>query len=464
MSASRPSAPSVPSAADGDLISYLSGIQPELVALRRELHRIPEVGLNLPHTQARLLEELQGLPLEITLGRQLSGITAVLRGRAPLPVGTRRPVLLLRGDMDALPEREESGVDFASTNGAMHACGHDLHMSLLVGAARALCRLADRLAADVVFMFQPGEEGDGGAQYMIEEGVLDAAGRRADAAYAIHVFSSIAPTGVFSTRAGSVMSAADALDLDVVGRGGHGSAPYKTADPVTAVAEMVLDLQVLVSRKIDFFDPAVISVGVLQSGIARNVIPDTAHLEATIRSFSAETQQRLFELIPPLLEGIATSHGVEADYRLIHKVPMTVTVPEAAERVFGAVEDLFGADRVQRMPQSAPPRKTSRTCSNRFPARSYCCPPRPAAPTTAPSPATIPPPSCSTIRCSRTGPLCWQSSHCAPSRSRKPEPGAGGCAQLRASVQVHPNSGNGVPEFGRCPELGGGGGAGDGAP
>jgi hippurate hydrolase len=343
---------SVSSAADGGLLSYLSGIQPELVALRRELHRDPEVGLSLPRTQARLLEALQGLPLEITLGRQLSGITAVLRGQAPLPAGTRRPVVLLRGDMDALPEREDSGVDYASTNGAMHACGHDLHMSGLVGAVRALSHFVDRLTADVVFMFQPGEEGDGGAKYMIEEGVLDAAGRRADTAYAIHVFSSVAPTGVFSTRAGSVMSAADALDLNVVGRGGHGSAPYKTADPVTAAAEMVLGLQVLVSRKIDFFDPAVITVGLVRAGIARNVIPDTAHLEATIRSFSPETQQRLFELIPPLLEGIATAHGVKADYQLDHKVPMTVTVPEAAERVFDAVEDLFGADRAQRMPQA----------------------------------------------------------------------------------------------------------------
>lgn len=348
-----PSRPFAPTRSDDALVSYLSGIQPELVALRRELHRDPEVGLNLPHTQARVLEALKGLPLEITLGKQLSSITAVLRGRAPLPVGTRRPVvLLLRGDMDALPEREESGVDFASTNGAMHACGHDLHMSLLVGAARALCRLADRLAADVVFMFQPGEEGDGGAQYMIEEGVLDAAGRRADAAYAIHVFSSIAPTGVFSTRAGSVMSAADALDLDVVGRGGHGSAPYKTADPVTAAAEMVLDLQVLVSRKIDFFDPAVITVGLVRAGIARNVIPDTAYLEATIRSFSPETQQRLFETIPPLLEGIATAHGVRADYRLDHLYPATINDPAAAERAFATVDDLFGPDRLFKMPES----------------------------------------------------------------------------------------------------------------
>jgi hippurate hydrolase len=347
-----PSRPFAPTRSDDALVSYLSGIQPELVALRRELHRDPEVGLNLPHTQARVLEALKGLPLEITLGKQLSSITAVLRGQAPLPVGTRRPVVLLRGDMDALPEQEKSGVDFASTNGAMHACGHDLHVSGLVGVARALSHFVDRLTADVVFMFQPGEEADGGARLMIDEGVLDAAGRRADTAYAIHVFTGGHPTGTFSTRGGAIMSASDTLDVTVVGRGGHGSAPYKTADPVTAAAEMVLDLQVLVSRKIDFFDPAVITVGLVRAGIARNVIPDTAYLEATIRSFSPETQQRLFETIPPLLEGIATAHGVRADYRLDHLYPATINDPAAAERAFATVDDLFGPERLFKMPES----------------------------------------------------------------------------------------------------------------
>ena len=168
---------------------YLASIAGDLSTLRRDLHRIPEIGLDLPLTQQRLLGALDGLPLEITLGESLSSITAVLRGKGGRE-GERKAVLL-RGDMDGLPVDEATGLDFASTNGAMHACGHDLHMSLLVGAARALCEQVDNLPGDVVFMFQPGEEGNDGAGHMIAEGVLDASGRRVDAAFAIHVFSAM---------------------------------------------------------------------------------------------------------------------------------------------------------------------------------------------------------------------------------------------------------------------------------
>ncbi len=323
---------------------HLARIEPELVALRRELHQIPEVGLELPATQRRLLDELDGLPLEITLGRGCTSITAVLRGTAQPDAGERR-VVLLRGDMDGLPVLEATTLGFASTNGNMHACGHDLHMSLLVGAVRTLCEHRDRLPGDVVFMFQPGEEGFDGASVMIAEGVLDAAGRRADEAYAIHVFSAMEPHGQFSTKGDTIMAASDEIHVTVVGRGGHGSTPHLAVDPVPALAEMVLATQVLVGRRVDVFDPAVISVGRLWAGSRSNVIPESGEFEATLRTFSSEQQENLFRLVPETMRGIAASNGVGVDVEMRHQYPVTVNDPARARAVLETVGDVFGAER-----------------------------------------------------------------------------------------------------------------------
>src|SRR5215475_402915 len=209
-------------------------IQADLVELRRSLHREPEIGTDLPLTQAKLLAALDGLPLEVTTGSALSSVTAVLRGGLP------GPAVLLRSDMDALPVRELSGESFASQiAGAMHACGHDLHMAILVGVARLLSARRDEQPGSVVFMFQPAEEGPGGAEPMISEGVLDAAGTRAIAAYGLHVSSAHYLSGVFSGRRGSLMSASDTVGVTVLGRGGHGSRPYRAKDPIPGACEMV---------------------------------------------------------------------------------------------------------------------------------------------------------------------------------------------------------------------------------
>ena len=210
-----------------------AAIAGELTKLRHAIHAEPEVGLHLPMTQRKILDALEGLPLEITLGTALSSVTAVLRGG-----GGAGPAVLLRADMDALPVAERTGLDYASTiDGTMHACGHDLHSAMLVGAARLLSACQADLPGSVVFMFQPGEEGHGGAAYMIEEGVLDAAGERADAAYALHVASAELPFGVFSSREGPMMAAAEALDITVTGRGGHGSQPHHAADPIPVACD-----------------------------------------------------------------------------------------------------------------------------------------------------------------------------------------------------------------------------------
>ncbi|HMS37280.1 MAG TPA: M20 family metallopeptidase, partial [Arachnia sp.] len=254
----------------------------DLVTLRRELHRIPEVGLQLPETQAAVLRALDGLPLEITLGRTVTSVVGVLRGGRATK--GKRPVVLLREDMDALPVEELTGLDYAATNGNMHACGHDLHMSMLVGAAHELCARRDDLAGDVIFMFQPGEEGVDGCRYMLEEGLLDVAGSRPDWVYAIHVWSALDPCGTFSTKPGTVMASSDVAKVRIVGRGGHGSTPQRAADPVPALAEVTTALQTMVTRRFDVQDPVVVTVGLLQAGTIANVNPGDGRLEAPPRA------------------------------------------------------------------------------------------------------------------------------------------------------------------------------------
>lgn len=324
-------------------------IGPELIDLRRQLHRIPELDLDLPKTQAAILAALDGLDLEITLGSALSSVTAVLRGRGA-PAGGQ--VVLLRGDMDALPVTEKVETDYTSTHvGAMHACGHDLHMAGLVGAARILTELRDELAGDVVFMFQPGEEGLGGAALMLGEGLLEAAGRRVDAAYALHVFSSSFPLGMWFSRPGPQMAACDQLIVRVIGAGGHGSAPHKTRDPIPVVCEMVLALQTMVTRRFDAFDPVVLTVGKIAGGTKENIIGDEAVFEATVRTFTAENRELMESATIDLVRGIAAAHGlrVDADYRRGYPV----TANDEAEHAFAVrtVSDLFGADRYMPMAQ-----------------------------------------------------------------------------------------------------------------
>ena len=324
-------------------------ISGELAELRRAIHREPEIGLDLPRTQAKVLAALDGLPLDIATGQALSSVTAVLRAARP------GPAVLLRGDMDALPVEEHTGLPYASrADGIMHACGHDLHTAMLAGAARLLSARRAELAGDVIFMFQPGEEGSGGAKLMISEGVLDAAGARPVAAFGLHVVSSLLPLGMFSTRSGTLMAAADSLQVTVRGRGGHGSQPHLAADPVPAACEIVTALQTLVTRKFDVFDPVVITVGSIHAGTASNVIPDEARIEATVRSFSPPTRERVMAAALRLVADIASAHGLSATARFVDSYP--VTVNDDAEAAFAeqVMAGLFGGQRFVRTPNPVP--------------------------------------------------------------------------------------------------------------
>lgn len=335
------------------IVDVLAGLRadaeaqlPSLVELRRALHRTPEIGLDLPATQRLVLDALAPLGLEVSTGTGLTSVVAVLRGGRP------GPAVLLRGDMDALPVTEDSGEPFASERaGVMHACGHDLHVAGIVGAARLLASRRDEIAGDVVLMFQPGEEGDHGARLMIDEGVLDAAGSRVVAAYGLHVLSSALPAGLVASRYGTALAAADTVHVAIQGRGGHGSMPHLAADPVTVAAEIVLALQTMVTRQFDVFDPVVVTVGKIAAGTTDNVIPSTAVLEATVRTFSETTHGLVPERLTRVVEGIAAAHGLTAtvDYR--RGYPVTSNTPAEVDRAAGVVRGLFGEQAYLTMPQ-----------------------------------------------------------------------------------------------------------------
>lgn len=319
------------------LLADAQALAPELTALRHDLHRVPEIGLHLPKTQALVLAALDGLGLEVTTGTGLSSVVAVLRGARP------GPAVLLRGDMDALPVTEESGEPFTSEHpGVMHACGHDQHVTGLVGAARLLAARREELAGSVVLMFQPGEEGDHGARHMIDEGVLDAAGDRVVAAYGLHVVSSMLPTGLVTSRPGPAMAAADQMFVTVRGRGGHGSSPHRAADPVTVAAEMVLAFQTAVTRQFDAHDPVVVTVGRISAGTTDNVIPETAELAATIRTFSEAHHAEIPERLTRVAEHVALAHGLTAEVDYVRGYPVTVNDAHEVERAARVTRAISG--------------------------------------------------------------------------------------------------------------------------
>lgn len=308
------------------------------MAIRRDLHINPEIGLHLPRTQAKVLAAIDGLGLEITLGQETTSVVAVLRG------ATDGPTVLLRGDMDALPVKELTGLDYASTNGYMHACGHDLHTAGLVGAARLLAARRDEQAGNVIFMFQPGEEGWNGAGVMLGEGLLDATGDKPVAAYAIHVGPG--PNAVFMTKPGPILAGANELHITVNGVGGHGSQPHTANDPVPALLEIGTALQTMATRKFNAFDPVIISVTQLSAGEGLNVIPESASLGATVRTLSKASTDKLAAEAKQLADGIAAAHGCTADVKFVVTYPVTSNDADSVAASVKVLREQFGEERV----------------------------------------------------------------------------------------------------------------------
>jgi hippurate hydrolase len=330
-----------------NFLSEASEFQKDLTALRRDIHREPEIGLDLPKTQAKIVAALEGLGLEISTGKSLSSVTAVLRA------GNSDKTVLLRADMDALPVTELADLPYKSQiDGAMHACGHDLHVAMLIGAAKLLVKNKSELTGDVVFMFQPGEEGFDGAGHMIKEGVLTASGRKADATYGIHVMSSSVPTGTFTTKGGTMMASSDELHVTVVGMGGHGSQPHTAKDPIPVAAEMISALQLMITRSFDAFDPVVITVGQFHAGTKANIIPDTAEFQATIRTFSADNRARIQIEAVRLCKSIAEGYGLKAEVSVVEQYPVTINNDTHAKFVGTVAAELFDDEGFMEMPHA----------------------------------------------------------------------------------------------------------------
>ena len=327
------------------LLEEARSILPDTITVRRRIHRRPEIGLDLPLTQAVVVEELRKLGLEPVLGKSLSSVSATIDGGRP------GPTILLRGDMDALPLHEDTGLDFSSEiDGAMHACGHDTHVAMLLGAARLLVARRAGLPGRVLLMFQPGEEGLGGALAMLDEGLLvvptDGRHGPVTGALAIHIGTTY-PTGTIRLRPGAQMASSDVLRIEVTGRGGHASAPHRALDPITVAAEIIIGLQTMVTRRIDAFDPAVITIANVVAGTTNNIIPETATLLGTIRTVSEETRTQVTALARQVAEGIGAAHGATVKVDIEAGYPVTVNDPAYSAFVLDVAAEVAGADAVE---------------------------------------------------------------------------------------------------------------------
>jgi amidohydrolase len=317
---------------------------PDLIGIRRSLHRRPEVGLHLPITRQVVVDELARLGVEMHLHETTSGVVGVVGG------GDADRGVLLRADMDALPMPEDTGLEFSSESGdVMHACGHDLHTAMLLGAARMLVDRVDELQRPVLLMFQPGEEGDHGARLMIEEGLLETAGVTPEHAFAIHVFSML-PSGMVASKPGPIMASADEVTITVTGRGGHASMPHFAVDPIPVAAEIILAIETAITRRISVFDPAVVTFGQMKAGTAHNVIPESALLNGTIRALSESTRSATHELVARVAHGVAAAHEVDVVVDIAMGYPVTVNDTGRYDVVSSIAESMVGADATQELP------------------------------------------------------------------------------------------------------------------
>lgn len=331
------------------LLEEARAISDEIVTLRRAIHAEPELGLNTPRTRDKVRAALANLPLAWIEGPSTTGLVATLKGGA----GEGRCVLL-RGDMDALPMSEETGLDYASTfDGTMHACGHDAHTAMLAGAVRLLCQRREQLKGEVRFMFQPGEEGFHGARHMLNDGLLGGEGTGRDlpeAAFALHVMPN-AQHGLVAGRVGALLASADQFEVVIDGRGAHAAMPHQGLDPVPIACEIVTALQALVARQFDAHDPVIATVAQIQAGTAHNIIADFAALRGTLRTLSPRHRAKLHTGLEQLATGIAAAHGASARVTITPGFPVTDCDPRAVALGEAVARDLFGEAAFRRLDQ-----------------------------------------------------------------------------------------------------------------
>ncbi len=316
------------------LLAEASDLLPDIVDLRRRIHAEPEIGLDLPKTQEKILASLADLDLEIVTGKETSMVVATLRG------ASEGPTLLLRGDMDALPMPEDTGLPFASDYpGVMHACGHDAHVAMLAGAAHLLAARRDELKGNVKFFFQPGEEGYHGAEFAIKEGLLESP--KVDGAFALHIAPNMT-SGELATKPGPMLAAADEIAIRVVGSGGHASMPHIAVDPVPVACEIVLALQSHITRTVDVFVPAVLTIASIHGGTAYNVIPEDVNLLGTLRTVSAESRESLHDSLERVAQGVAAAHNCTVEVTIKKGYPPTINDPEFTAMAVSVLSETIG--------------------------------------------------------------------------------------------------------------------------
>lgn len=324
-------------------VASIRSFHQELTALRRDIHAHPELGFQELRTSGIVAGALEALGIEVHRGIGKTGIVGVIEGRA----NTSGRMVGLRADMDALPINEEGSPQYCSTKpGLMHACGHDGHTAVLIGAAKYLAQTRN-FDGTAVLIFQPAEEGLGGAKAMIDDGLFDRF--PCDEIYALHNWPAL-PPGVIGINPGPMMAASDKFEIVIEGRGGHGAHPYQTIDPIIVAAQIILGLQTIVSRNVHPVDSAVVSIGSVQAGnpAAASVIPREARIVGTVRTFKDSVQEMVESRIRAIADSIAVAHGAKAELRYQRSYPATINTARHANFVADVATDLFGADRVVR--------------------------------------------------------------------------------------------------------------------
>ena len=320
-------------------LHQMVGEQKERIfAMRRDLHRIPETAYTEKKTSAYVADCLTGLGLEVQTGIARYGVVGLLKSGRP------GPTLLIRADMYALPLVEGTGLDFASGHeGAMHACGHDAHMAMVLGAATVFSKIKDELKGNIKFLFQPAEEGPGGAKPMIEAGVMENPG--VDYSIGCHVWPDI-PEGTIGVRPGPFMAAMDRFDLKIKGRGGHGAMPHLCVDALEIGTQVVGALQRIASRQTNPLHPTVVTVGTFHAGSAFNIIPEEVELSGTTRTFDPETWNNWESRLEKVIRGVCESMGADFELEYSQGYPVTINDESAAEVVRRCAEKVVGEDRV----------------------------------------------------------------------------------------------------------------------
>lgn len=332
------------------------GIEKKVVAWRRDFHQNPELGNREIRTMGIIAAHLKSLGIEVTTGVGKTGVVGILKGGKP------GPVVALRADMDGLPVTERVDIPFKSNvrteyngqqTGVMHACGHDTHVAMLMGAAEVMAAMKSELKGTVKFIFQPAEEGapqgeEGGAALMVKEGVLE--NPKVDAIFGLHI-NSQTEVGTIKYRPGATMAAVDSYAIKIKGRQAHGAAPWSSVDPIVTASQVVMGLQTIVSRNLQLTEgPAVVTVGAIHGGIRQNIIPEEVNMIGTIRTFSPEAQKLVHRRIDEIATNIAESAGAKAEVKVEIMYPVTYNDPKLTDQMIPTLEALAGKDNVKITP------------------------------------------------------------------------------------------------------------------